>query len=105
MTRAELLALATRVETEEPTFELNLEIHNAVVPPGELPQIVEPYLLSIDAAASLCPKEWYVDLISADGKAVECALRNDAERRAWAEARTEPQARTAAALRAMAEGV
>lgn len=105
MTRADLLALADRVEREEPSEWLDGDIRTAVgYAPG---QAWEAYTASLDAAASLVPEgwvvydimqsinePWYVSLWSKDPSVIGLVEGN---------APDEPRARTAAALRARAQ--
>ena len=139
-TRAELLALADRVEREAPSRELDAEIGAAcqiiagfdishyIVPikfrvdtslgrtgcveayremqDGSWPVYSRPspnYTTSIDAAASLQPVGWRVGTVAhwPEQKVWHVALSRRT-RTVSGDAPTEPQARTAAALRAMA---
>lgn len=106
MTTDNLLALALRVEREEPSDELHWCIQEAVHPEWRR-TTAEPYTTSLDAAASLMPPGWvvndvnqsihgfwYIRLWPADPSAIGMSEGN---------APTEPRARTAAALRARAQ--
>lgn len=125
MTRAELLALAQRVETEEPSRELVGEVAHAfgwqnvrLTPSytgydyvGDAPDgsscgcWIPNWLHSLDAAASLMPPGWRVVEMRQrlDGFWV-CVFQNQYRTEiVTGKAPTEPEARTAAALRAIAQ--
>lgn len=102
-TAAELEAVALRVEREEPSRRLDEWLSGMFSAGAE----VLPYTTSLDAAASLMPSgwvvndvmqsihgSWYVRLWPTDASAIGMAEGN---------APDEPRARTAAALRAMAQ--
>ena len=121
MTRADLLALADRVETEEPSAVLLALIAAKLgwvqradafwlAPNGGLYNTLPDWLRSLDAAASLAPSGAYVSVEKNSASSWECCITlptgrflvsSDVE--AWGRAPTEPQARTAAALRARAQ--
>lgn len=120
--RPALLALAARVEREAPSVELRNEIALALgwtlrpgaacwVRPASLDSQswLPEWLTSIDAAAHLMPDGWHVSEILqvytvSDELKWGCRLAKRIGPPARGDAPTEPQARTAAALRAMAEG-
>lgn len=106
-TAADLLALALRVEREESSVNLDRAVWQAV---GGKPEnsIWDDYTSSLDAAASLMSDKWHVVEIcssfaynnwSVRLSRKKLSMRPDAD----GNAKTEPQARTAAALRAMAQ--
>ncbi len=115
MTRAELLALAKRVEKADLTdwqscFALRREIASKCCDYDMADDEVPEFLSSIDAAASLMPEGWDLEISSAavDSNVVRCAVyvtrrSTGWRRRCMAYASSEPKARTAAALRARAE--
>lgn len=116
--RNELLALADRIEREEPSqdldyailtaakgrplYPLGTAIYGAPIPPR--------YTASLDAAASLVPKGWKTSRVMAD---MDGHIQVILERpnpptihsvvSIWAYAPDEPRARAAAALRAIAQ--
>lgn len=98
-----LLGLADRCEREEPSRALRCEIAEALglsVDPA--PRMLD----SIDAAATLVPEGWHIlELEDAyDDSWVSCVLYKNADSKCAAGvAPTEPRARTAAALRALAQ--
>ena len=106
MTKAEeLLELADRCEREEGSRALDAAIKYAVgiKPRGGMPK---PYTTSLDAAAALKPRHWYVADINQTIDGWNCTLTQGiADPLYWAEgsnAPTEAMARCAAALRARA---
>jgi hypothetical protein len=118
MTRAEeLLALADRVEKEEPSIALNEAVALSVgwrlctdlgvhlwMPPDAAPcQAIPPnWLHSLAAAASLMPEGWWIEELTGrpDGSVYLLAVTEFTH--AEGEAPDEKRARTAAALRAIA---
>lgn len=119
-TRADLLALADRVEREEPSRELDARIAKAIgwtqndprdaddwagwTDPARPGRIFIPrhWTSSLDAAASLCPAGWKLcDVWVIEYVVVR--LLNAARTYAVGMADDEPRARTAAALRARAQ--
>lgn len=107
MTPSDLRVLAIRVETEHPTPDLTALVFLAAfgyeAEPGNAP---DP-LTSIDDAARLVPEGWRVFLIDEDIDGEWCCilLSPDEDNNQEANAPTEPRARTAAALRALAAGM
>jgi len=108
MTRAELEALAERVEREEPNDDLNWAVgQTRQVVPGE-PRWLD-YTTSLDAAVTLVPVGWIVsDLCQAGGANPETCqwfvqMWTAPDEYVNSRAKTEAQARTAAALRARAQ--
>lgn len=123
---AALRALAARVETEEPTPELNLEVGEAfgwrrgpaatpvstwaISPTGDWRNGFPDFLTDLTAAASAMPVEWEVVVIQraltwdaiADSRGREPGTTPQSVE---ATAPTEPRARVAAALRARAAGM
>jgi len=106
MTRAELLALAARVETEEPSDDLNEEVRLAFGYARVIDQCGDynprPYTTSLDAAASLVPREcgWWVGTVNGASRArIWMNFSYDGPN---ASAKTCAAALTAAALRAKA---
>jgi hypothetical protein len=98
-----LLALADRVEREEPSFDLSCALKQAIGHDDPLWHF-RPYLTSLDAAASAMPAGWRIWQIEQTDTGFSVALYHP-ERAAHpirASAPDEPRARTAAALRAMA---
>lgn len=112
MTPAEYEALALRVETEEPSRKLDAEIGRAIGwrqhPDVEGFAIAPRWTSSLDAAASLMPDGWEVADLYQFRRAHEdtlrwrCGLYRDLKTDAQGTADTEPRARTAAAIRAIA---
>ena len=100
--RIHLRALAARVRTEEPTIGLAADLHDA--------GFAVHCLTSLDAAAAAMPEGWIltIETPSGMGCTVEGAWDYGDEPdpedclSIYAEAPTEPRARTAAALLAMA---
>lgn len=121
MTRAELEALARRVETEEPSRELDAAIWGASGQFGYFEDFMggdenaPRYTTSLDAAAALVPEGWnwsverfVFDAVMPYAKAGAKASvwrdsRNPKERIFNVEAPTPAAALTAAALRALAQ--
>lgn len=106
MTHADLRALAARIETEEPTEELRNLILTAVGSEAEPANAPNP-LTSIDDAAALMPAGWVIWMIDQKSDAWSCEaerenLDYDDRPHVESDAPTEPRARTAGALRAMA---
>lgn len=114
MTRAALLALAERVERGDATNEeiasaLGWRESNLVssgwwyAPDGIAQLGVPAWLTSLDAAVTLVPEWWVVSHVNSGGTHF-MAMRTPAPpfRSVTGKADTEPQARTAAALRARA---
>jgi hypothetical protein len=106
MTSAELLALAARVETEEPSEKLDFDILDAITPRGTSWKY-RPYTTSLDAAASLMPSTVQEVTVRnyPTGTVVRATTASGAP--VYSEVLrgkpAEPQARTAAALRAKAQ--
>lgn len=101
-----LLALADEVERQEPSYVLEYDIGDALTPDG-LPT-PRPYMTSIDAAASAMPAGWRIWVLDQTDTGVAVTLHCPSAGGflvVSAEAPTEPRARTAAALRAMAAEV
>lgn len=110
-TAADLEALAQRAESEEPSRELDDAIATAInAPRGWIgaTALCRDYTSSLDAAALLVPPGWEVADLYQFRRAHEsqlrwrCGLYRDLETDVTGTADTEPRARTAAALRAMA---
>ena len=104
-TRADLLALADRVEREEPSVELDGYIAVAI---NEAPGITGRlwrYTTSLDAAASLAKYNWTIALDHFGGENVwrVSIYTITGDLMTVTHAPTEPRARTAAALRARAQ--
>ena len=103
MTPSELRALASRVETEEPTDELRAAVLTAFgseADPGSKP---DP-LRSVDDARAFQPGGWMVSNIQQDWPGFFVGLYRPARPIGIIRgiSRTEPRARTAASLRALA---
>lgn len=134
MTRADLQALAARVEQAQgPDRALDSGIAQAVgwverddgygmnsgwFPPHDVsaPAWFEqrgrhaygfdvlPFTASLDAALTLVPEGWRLIALGCDGEHWHCVLANQENDTVAGDAIDEPRARTAAALRALAEG-
>ena len=109
--REKLLALAARVEAlEGPCREADADIAAAVQRPSPewiVRTIAPTATASLDAAASLMPEGWYAYSVcdfTPLGATWRVTLARD-DTRADAPGHTEPLARTAAALRAIAEDI
>lgn len=122
-TPAALRALAARVETEEPSAPLNSDVAEAFgwepgehgiwwkSPDGVWRSGLPDFLCDLTAAAGLMPEGWEITIIQR-GERMECYAdpvgcehpKGPQSVEAIA-ATTEPRARTAAALRAMAAGM
>lgn len=99
-----LLALADRVEREEPSFDLSSALKQAIGHDDPLWHF-RPYLTSLDAAASAMPKGWRIWMIDQSDTGFAVTMHRPSAIGSLvvsAEAPTEPRARLAAALRAMA---
>jgi hypothetical protein len=114
MTRAEMEALALRVEREEPSRELDATIWGVSGQFGYFEDFMggdeaaPRYTTSLDAAASLMPLEWETTSIDwIDNGWEVMAFRSDPlpykGNQVEASAPSEPRARTAAAIRAIAQ--
>lgn len=103
MTPAALRALASRVETEEPSEELHAAVLTAFGSEAEWMTAPNP-LRSVDDAKGFQPDAWRVWMIDQQKDEWYCGLYCPPAKDAHAEstAPTEPRARTAAALRALA---
>lgn len=115
MTPADLRALASRVETEEPSDALNEDVARALgwkhydrswwIPP-ELDTDVDhlsDFLTDLTAAASAMPEGWrFVKITCHNGICTVDARRPSPWLDVISHAPTEPRARVAAALRARA---
>ena len=105
MTPAAIRALASRVETEEPTDDLRAAVLTAFGSEAEWLTAPNP-LVSVDDAKAFQPEGWRVNLLTQNrGNQWFCALstRNGSDARyAQGGTLTEPRARTAAALHALA---
>ena len=105
MKAADLEALAQRVEREESSVDLDIAVLDALTGTEYEPPYYQPFTSSLDAAASLMPPGWYVSGLedAYDDSWVSCLLcKKSTGMSAQGTAPTEPRARTAAALRAMA---
>jgi hypothetical protein len=113
MSTISLSELATRVEVELPTYELLEGIASGLgwkQGPGRSSKLwrdskdftckLPPWLSSIDAAASLMPEGWFPSISELPGGRWEVLLERKDGARILVESLSEPQARTAAALRA-----
>lgn len=106
MTKLDLLTLANRVETEHPTPELTALVLTAIGSEAEPGNAPDP-LTSIDDAARLVPEGWILFMVIQTGGGISATLGplhlpdHDGS---FGMAPTEPRARTAAALRAIAVG-
>ena len=98
-----LLALADRVCAEEPSYDLSCALKQAIGHDDPLWHF-RPYLTSLDAAVSAMPAGWTVHLFQTPDGDWHVQLFDPSCMLRWAtmDPITEPRARTAAALRAMA---
>jgi hypothetical protein len=104
MTPSDIRALAARVEAEDPTEELRVAVLDAFGCDPDWDGAPNP-LVSVDDAKSFQPDGWEVYLIRQAHDGWCCALCNAGCRVFKFEegkAPTEPRARTAAGLRALA---
>lgn len=103
MTPDALRALATRVETEEPTEALRAAVLTAFGCEAEAGSAPDP-LTSVDDAKAFQPEEWAVAVLEEEDARWYCSLKRKCHNAPpyGGIAPTEPRTRTAAALRAMA---
>ena len=110
MTPAAIRALASRVETEEPTDDLRAAVLTAFGSEAE-PGLEPDPLVSVDDAKAFQPDRWRVYMLEQGGQTWTCMMQTVRQKQAGqprlpsyeqATAYTEPCARTAANLRALA---
>ena len=102
MTRADLETLAQRVEREEPSVDIDLAVMGAWTGIANAPSYFMRFTSSLDAAASLMPPGWIIADLSQGEDGWFCHPWREDETMVQGHAPTEPRARAAAALRALA---